>query len=115
MKINKINAYKFWCECYGNELWAEDFGGGIMYRDAYGDPNAYFVNDRGQKNYCGWNLHHILPINRGGSNAKENLECTNIITNEIAGDKTTFVIDDIKYQVKKVKGSYDAYWIDTLN
>ena len=48
--------------------------------------------------------HHILPKANGGTNAKFNLTCTNIITNEEAGNKTTFVIDDTIYQVRKNYG-----------
>lgn len=104
MKINKRRARALWFERYGDELLAEDFDGVIMHRDAYGVVNAVtYIN--GEEIYCGWNIHHILPINKGGSNAKHNLECTNIITNELAGDKTTFRIDDKIYQVKKVKGT----------
>ena len=113
MKINKKNALILWYERYGDSLIEEDFDGAIMHREAYGVEHAVtYIN--GEKIYCGWNLHHILPINRGGTNAKGNLECTNIVTNEKAGDKTTFVIDNIKYQVKKVKGTQNEYWIDSI-
>ena len=113
MKINKRNARILWYERYGDILIEEDFDGAIMHRDAYGVENAVtYIN--GEKIYCGWNIHHILPINQEGSNAKENLVCTNIITNKLAGNKTTFYIDNIKYQVKKVKGTHNEYWIDTI-
>lgn len=113
MKINKRNAENLWHERYGDSLIEEDFDGGIMYRDAYGVENAViYIN--GEKIYCGWNLHHRLPKHIGGTDAKGNLECTNIITNEKAGNKTTFVIDNKKYQVKKVKGTHNEYWIDSI-
>ena len=55
-----------------------------MCREAYGDPN-YYVLDRNagrfnlpSKIYCGRNIHHILPVAQGGTNARENLLCTNI-------------------------------------
>ena len=59
---------------------------GLMYRDAYGDPNYYIVRN-GERIYCGWNIHHILPLARGGTDSSDNLICTNIITNELAADK----------------------------
>ena len=105
MKINKKNALKIWFERYDDNLIATDFDGAIMHRDAYGDKNAIIRID-GEEIYCGWNLHHILPTSSGGTNDKENLECTNIITNEQAGNKTTFIIDNAKYQVKKANGKY---------
>ena len=92
MKINRTNAMQLWYEIYGDVEFAEDFHGS-------------FVRGRGQDIYCGWNLHHILPKNHGGTNAVENLICTNILTNESAADKITYWIDDSLYQVQRVFGS----------
>lgn len=104
MRINRKNALRFWEENFGQAQFAEDFHGNLMCREGYGDPD-YFVYEWGQKIYCGWNIHHILPIALGGTNAKENLICTNIATNEEAEDKITFWIDDCLYQVKRIWGS----------
>ena len=62
--------------------------------------------ENGQRIYCGWNVHHILPKTHGGTDAVENLICTNIITNENAADKITYWIDDSQYQVKKIFGTH---------
>ncbi len=111
MKINRASALHLWEERYGDQRFAVDFHGSLMCREAYGDPN-YYVIDRnaGRFNlptriYCGWNIHHILPVAHGGTNARENLLCTNIATNEAAEDKITFWIDDCLYQVKRTPGS----------
>lgn len=104
MKINKNNALRLWGECYGNKQYAKDFHGNLMYRDAYGNTNS-FVNYYGKVIYCGWNIHHILPLTCGGTNAKSNLLCANIATNEAAANKTTFRIDDSLYQVKRIHGT----------
>lgn len=117
MKISKATALRLWDERYGNTLWAEDFDGGLMHRDAYNNREVSAVRTFGnqyalstqlilrvsddQKIYCGWNLHHILPKANGGTNAKDNLICANIITNDAAEDKTTFWIDDRNYQVQR--------------
>lgn len=113
MRINKVNALRFWNECYGDNLFAEDFHGNLMCRDGYGDPD-YFVYERNgfivnysSKIYCGWNIHHILPVALGGTNAKSNLLCTNIATNEAAEDKITFWINDCLYQVKRIPGTHE--------
>lgn len=111
MKLSSTVALKLWHKYYGDASWAEDFDGGIMYRDAYGNPNAYYLNEDGKKIYCGWNLHHILAVTKGGSNDVKNLICTNIITNEQAGDKTTYTLDNGTYQVRKIKGIPNAYEI----
>lgn len=106
MKINKYNALRFWEECYGNKQYAEDFHGNLMCKDGYGNNN-FSVNYYGQKIYCGWNIHHILPSACGGTNSKSNLLCTNIATNEEAANRITFWIGESLYQVKRIYGTRD--------
>lgn len=113
MKINRTNALSIWADTYGDAEFAEDFHGNLMCRDAYGDSD-YFIWERGERIYCGWNLHHIMPKTHGGTNAADNLICTNIITNEEAADKITYWIDDCLYQVRKIYGSHQ-YEIVSLN
>lgn len=108
MKINKKNALKLWKNCYGNKQYAEDFHGYLMCKDGYGDPD-FFVWENGERVYCGWNIHHIFPKAAGGTNAQSNLLCTNIATNEDAGDRITFWIDDCLYQVQKCEEGYGIF------
>lgn len=100
MKICKKNALKLWERYYGNAIYAEDFHGNLMCKHGYGKPEFYII-EAGERIYCGWNLHHILPKASGGGNAVSNLLCTNIATNEEAGDRITFWIEDCLYQVQK--------------
>ena len=104
MKINKTNALRLWYQHFGDSMYAEDFHGYLMCRDGYGNA-GYYVWDQGERIYCGWNIHHILPIAHGGTNEKENLLCTNIATNDEAADKITYWIDDSLYQVKRIRGT----------
>lgn len=104
MSSLKKKAMKLWIQNYGDRMYAEDFHGNLMYRDAYGDPEFY-IKENGDRIYCGWNLHHILPAALGGTSDYSNLLCTNILTNEAAGDRVTFWIDDILYQVHRIKGT----------
>ena len=71
MKICKSNALRLWDAYYGNVRFAEDFHGNLMCRDGYGNAN-YCVIRWGRTVYCGWNIHHILPIACGGTNEKQN-------------------------------------------
>ena len=103
MKINRNIALAIWEQEFGDARWATDFAGRIMYIEDFGNSEIYRLY-RGKYIYTGWNLHHILPKANDGTNAKFNLTCTNIITNEEAGNKTTFVIDDTIYQVRKNYG-----------
>lgn len=104
MKINRSNAMQLWQDTYGDREFAEDFHGNLMCRSAYGNPD-YHIRDNGQRIYCGWNVHHILPKTHGGTDSRDNLLCVNVITNETAADKITYWIDDSLYQVKKIYGS----------
>lgn len=113
MKINKDSAMKIWNEYFGNKKYATDFHGNYMCRNAYGKRDYFEYDSDGNKVYCGWNIHHILPKAVGGTDAINNLLPVNIYTNDIAEDKTTFNIDGICYQVKKIYGKheYDIYRI----
>lgn len=104
MKICKSSALHLWDEYYGNICFAEDFHGNLMCRDGYADKN-YYIYHYGQQIYCGWNIHHILPVSSGGTNEKHNLICTNIYTNDMAEDKITYWIDDCLYQVQRIYGT----------
>ena len=52
----------------------------------------------------------MKPKSQGGMNAKENLICTNITTNEKAGNKTTYWIDDKLYQIKLNEDKQCEIW-----
>lgn len=104
MKICRANAFRLWNENFGDAMYAEDFHGNLMYKEGYGN-NEYCVIYQGKRIYCGWNIHHILPISNGGTNERHNLICTNIYTNREAEDKITYWIDDCLYQVQKVAGT----------
>ena len=108
MKINKKNALKLWELRYGDKEFADDFHGYLMCRSGYGNPE-YFVKKNGRRIYCGWNIHHVLPKASGGTNAIDNLICTNIATNEGAADKITFWIDDCLYQVQRCDAGHGIF------
>lgn len=111
MKISKKTAQNFWKEQYGERKIVKDFNGSYMYYDAYGNRNySRIIN--GEKVFCGWNIHHVNPKSNGGKNTKGNLVCTNIITNDAAGNKTTYWIDRNKYQVRK--NGKDSYRVCKL-
>ena len=101
MKICRKNALRLWEEYFGNSEFAEDFHGNLMCRNGYGDAN-FSIYRFGERIYCGWNIHHILPLSCGGTNEKHNLICTNFYTNDEAEDKITFWIDNILYQVHRI-------------
>lgn len=100
MNINKENAQKLWRKRYGNKKSIDDFAGRRMNYDDYN-----FEKGSIEENSFGWNIHHIMPKSHKVHNDEKNLEIVNIKTNQEAADKTSFVIDKVLYQVKKLKGN----------
>ncbi len=111
MKINRKNALKLWELRYGDREFVDDFHGYLMCRSGYGNPD-FFVKRNGERIYCGWNIHHVLPKASGGTNVIDNLICTNIATNEEAADKITFWIDDCLYQVQRCDYGYGIFQLN---
>ena len=113
MKISKENAQALWRERYGYVYYVFDFNGNLMCYDGYGDSNCYRTI-WGKEIFCGWNIHHILPKSKGGTANKNNLACTNMITNIKAADKITYWIDNRKYQVQKNSNGYEIITLKKL-
>ena len=104
MRMTKKRALNLWAKHFGNARYAVDFHGSLMCREAYGDE-MYYIVDHGEKVFCGWDIHHILPSAQGGTDSEANLLCTNITTNRCAGDRITFWIDDSQYQIRHICGT----------
>jgi hypothetical protein len=91
-----------------------------MNKDDYGKSQAVIdlseedsksLSQEGEGSYyCGWNLHHMMPKEKGGSNSETNLIPTNIKTNETASNKTSYVIDDHQYEVRRTRGKKVPYY-----
>lgn len=102
MKINKENALALWEKRYGGNVNVVDFAKRPIYKGDYNSRQQAKGQDGVIRNY-GWNLHHILPQALGGNDDEQNLEIVNIITNDEIEDKTSFVVDDVEYQIKRIK------------
>jgi len=92
---------KFWEHEFGNSEIGYDFAGWEVRKGAYGQERSKY----------GWNIDHILPLSKGGTNDYNNLQVTHIDTNNERGNKITFWLDDIpienvsyqiNYQVKRI-------------
>ncbi|EGV00377.1 hypothetical protein MCSF7_00206 [Mycoplasmopsis columbina SF7] len=106
MQINRDKALALWEKHYGYRTEAKDFAGRIMYKNAYGNQDSDY----------GWNIHHIFPVAKGGTNIEHNLVCANIETNWEAGDKINFWANGRLFSVQKVEAINDrkAYEIFEL-
>lgn len=63
--IRNKNSDKYRKDPYGN----------VMYKDSYG-----------QSSNMGWEVDHINPVNRGGSDSTRNLQALNTSVNRSKGD-----------------------------
>ena len=91
---------KFWEHEFGNSEIGFDFAGWEVRKGAYGQEGSRY----------GWNIDHILPKSKGGTDDYNNLQITHIDTNSERGNKISFWLDDIpvnnlsyqiSYQVKR--------------
>ncbi len=89
MKICKKTMTKLFKEIFNTDS-AFDFAGRLMVCENYGVDLP-----------TGWNADHILPKSKGGKTTKNNIAITNIQTNQIKSDRTTWWDGEKKYQVKK--------------
>ena len=89
MKITEETAKKFFKELYPSGI-GYDFAGRKMVLDGYGII---------------WNIDHILPISKGGTDDKGNLQCTNKTTNSNKADCTTWNDNGKTWQIRRVKGN----------
>jgi hypothetical protein len=114
-------AQKIFEHYYGDYDLVLDFAGRPMLKSAYGDPDAtcHFTKEKadewhlgeGEGDYfVGWDLHHMMPKGKEGSDSENNLIPVNIKTNRIAGDKTSYSIDGIIYEVRRTRGHKNPYY-----
>jgi hypothetical protein len=83
---------KFWENEFGNSEVGYDFADYEVRKAAYGQTGSEY----------GWDIDHILPKSLGGTDHYYNLQITHISTNKERGNKLSFWIDGILYQVKKM-------------
>ena len=76
MKINEKNAKNLFMRLFHSGE-GKDYAGRLMLCSEYGNNSSSY----------GWNIDHILPREKNGSNEIVNLQCTNIITNLNKGAK----------------------------
>ncbi|MCU0104999.1 hypothetical protein N7603_04950 [Acholeplasma vituli] len=93
MMATRDEAMSLWNERYGDRTEVPDFAGYLMRKGAYNDRNSQY----------GWNIHHKQPLTKGGQDDKLNIELTSIYVNDTIANKTSYVIDDVIYETKRIK------------
>lgn len=110
MNINEENAKELWRSRYGAEDNIQDFTGKWMYYYDYGKQNELRNSKDGKRRDYGWNIHHMLPEAKGGTNNKKNLEIVHWETNSSASDKTVYTINGVIYEVRKLTDGFHAIY-----
>ena len=102
-KVYKIGDKRmsFWEKEFGNCSEATDFAGRKIKKAAYGQNNSRY----------GWDIDHILPLSKGGSDSDDNKQIVHVLTNDEKSDKTTFLsANGCTYQVMKTSRVDGQYW-----
>ena len=112
MSIDENLLRRLWIKRYGNNPWAKDcYGYWINYNDHGRDCRKRYTPD-GRLEDCGWEIDHILPESRGGSDYEFNLEFVYHVCNEKKSDKTVYELaNDRIYEVRSrpYKPGYGIY------
>ena len=90
----------FWEKEFGNLEEAEDFAGRKIRKNAHGQNNSQY----------GWDIDHIQPLAKNGTDTDNNKQIVHIDTNDDKGDRTTFSIGNKTYQVQRKSKSDKACW-----
>lgn len=110
MKINKENALRLWDIIYGEKDLAQDCFGTYIYREDFNDYTTKRLWKEDQNHYYfGWNIDHILPTSKGGTDDNNNLEIMHFKNNQMKSDKIVFHINEKTYEVYRCKLSVDGY------
>lgn len=72
-------------EGYNKDMYRQDFGGAWISREAYGDTDSML----------GWEIDHVFPVAKGGSNHIDNLRPMNWRNNRSKGDDYPHYTADI--------------------
>ena len=112
MGIDENLLKRLWIKRYGNNPWARDCYGYWIYFYDHGRDCRKRTTPDGRLEDCGWEIDHILPEARGGSDYESNLEFVYHVCNEKKSDKTVYELANGKiYEVKSrpYKPGYGIY------
>jgi len=97
-------ARKIWNHEFGSSEIGYDFAGWEVRKGAYGQNGSRF----------NWNIDHILPKSKGGTDDINNLQITHMDTNTERGNRNTFWLDDVLINGKSCQVSYQVKRVSRL-
>ena len=95
-----MNAHQFWQNEFGTKTIAKDFAGREIHKNEYGTDTKF-----------SWDIDHIRPLAKNGSDSLDNMQIVHQQTNDEKGDLfPTFKIGSKQYQAKKRKNASPSEW-----
>jgi hypothetical protein len=70
--LDRKKAMKLWEQSFERDTEARDYRNRIIFKAAYGQHGSKY----------GWDVHHKVPKNRGGTDAFENLQIVHVATHD---------------------------------
>lgn len=117
MTINSEKLETLWLKRYGNNAWAKDcYGYWINFFD-HGQNCRPRRTPDGRIEDCGWEIDHIMPESRGGSDQPTNLEFVFHECNATKSDKLRYELANGKVYsvIKRTYKSGYGIFSHTLN
>lgn len=114
MSIDENSLKNLWISRYGNNAWARDCYGYWIYYYDHGRDCQKRITPDGRLEDCGWEIDHIFPESKGGTDSESNLEFVYHSCNETKTDKLVYeLFNGKKYEVRRRnnKSGYGIYCI----
>jgi hypothetical protein len=86
-----------------NKLWENEFGDNTNVANDFTGRKIKKSDYRKIGSQFAWDKDHILPLDLNGPDDIKNIQIAHLETNTIKGNNNPFVINHIRYFVKKVK------------
>jgi CRISPR/Cas system Type II protein with McrA/HNH and RuvC-like nuclease domain len=94
-----MNINNLWENEFRNKTKAKDFAGREIRKNV--SANSPYVCD----------IDHIKPKSNNGKDGIKNLKVVSKLTNDEKGDKPTFNIEGVRYQIRKTKNANKSEWV----
>lgn len=112
MNLTDNEIKRLWIKRYGDHAWAKDCYGCWIYFFDRGRDSPARKNPDGVVEPCGWEIDHIYPEAKGGTDSEYNLEFVYGKFNEMKSDRLQyFLTGSTLYKVMKrtTKPGYGIY------
>lgn len=86
-----------------NKLWEDEFGTNANVAQDFTGREIRKGDYRKKGSQFAWDKDHILPIDLNGPDDIKNIQIAHLETNRIKGNHNPFVINHIRYTIKRVK------------